>query len=108
RGGIAGGGDEITFVLPVLIIDHDHHLALADILNGVLDGIEGLAHACGIGRKGTETAGYGAMAGSSLRWRIIPSNASAARSQSKCSCTKRWPFSANRSRSRSSPSSRRM
>jgi hypothetical protein len=34
RGGITGGGDEITFIFPVLIVNHYHHLAISDVLNG--------------------------------------------------------------------------
>ena len=36
-----GGAHQVTFVLPVLVVRDDDHPALADILQGVLDAIEG-------------------------------------------------------------------
>jgi hypothetical protein len=32
---------EVAFVLPVLVVEHHHHLAGADVPDGLLDGVEG-------------------------------------------------------------------
>jgi flagellar biosynthesis/type III secretory pathway ATPase len=35
-----GGHREVTLVLSILVVTDDHHLPLADVLDGVLDGGE--------------------------------------------------------------------
>ena len=37
---LAGGSDQVAFILPVIVIDDDHHLAARNGGNGVLDAVE--------------------------------------------------------------------
>jgi hypothetical protein len=47
RRGVLGGHDQIAFVLAILVVHHDHHLAGADVGDDIFDGIE-LALARGV------------------------------------------------------------
>ena len=46
RRNLLGGHDEIALVLAILVVDNDDELALAEILDGLVDGVEFEVHLC--------------------------------------------------------------